>query len=241
MGRMALLAMALLACAGERHAELIGSFSGSGVEVVLDQVDGELFYAEVRLGTEVYNRSAQYQDGVLVGSLDDFGQMPFTIRPRSDEGGVALELGGQTIHLARPGTNADLSGAGIAPGSGSRDDETGVSPQSGDRDPRLVGAWSRQEMISTPQGSIATQIFLTIDANGSFVESMGDTLGGGVGWNGQITGADGGQSAEWRTQDGVFLVRQTGTPWVPLARYVLEPGRLMFVYGDGSRHLWYRR
>ncbi len=180
----------------------------------------------------------------MSGSLDDFGQYPFSIRAQPGDAELELTVGGRTYRLRRAGGGLGPEQAGRIAGSGLADEQTGkptVTP-SGAGDARLVGSYSRQEMTSTSAGSIATQMFLEIRPDGTFSEAMGDTLGGGMDWSGQVGGGGGAQTAEWTTQNDLFLIRPLGTAqWVPLARYVLEPGRLMFVYSDGSRHLWYRR
>ncbi len=245
---LVVLALALLSCGTGERPEYVGDFEGNGAVAFLDQMDDELFYLNLQLEGQVYTAGAEYSDGVLTGSLDDFGQLPFSIEAQAGGEELVLTAAGQTYRLRRIG---DLP-AGDSTTERIASSEPGEALQSqsptppaagaaGNRDSRLVGSYSRQEIVSTPQGSIATQMFLEIRADGTFSEVMGDTLGGGMDWSGQVGGAGGAQTAEWSTQNGVFLVKMPGmTQWVPLARYVLQPGRLMFVYNDGSQHLWYR-
>lgn len=238
---LVVVALTFAACGTDERPEYVGQFAGDGAVVFLDQVDDELFYVNLELGGSAFGVSADYVDGSLSGSLDDFGQHPFSIAAQPG-GGIELTVGGQSYRLRRAGEGGAQVEVGIADSETAEGLSGGQAAGAGAAgDPRLVGSYSRQEMISTPNGVIATQIFLEIRSNGTFSEAMGETLGGGMEWSGQL-GGGGVQTAEWTAQNGVFLVRPPGTgQWVPLARYVLEPGRLMFVYDDGSRHLWYRR
>ena len=241
---MTAVALALPSCGTKERPEYIGEFAGDGAIAFLDQIDDELFYLNLQLEARVYGINAVYGDGTLSGSLDDFGQLPFSISPQAGGGELVLTVGGRTYRLRRRG---DGSAADSTAGSttGSEPPDSGTAPPatsaSDDRDPRLVGSYSRQEMISTPEGGITTQMFLEIRADGTFSELLGDTVAGGAYLSGQVGDGTGAETAEWTTSGGVLLVRPVGgAQWVPLARYVLEPGVLMLVYDDGSRHLWYR-
>lgn len=237
--------LALPSCGTKERPEYIGEFAGDSAIAFLDQVDDKLFYLSLQLEGQVYTTGAEYSDGTLSGSLDDFGQLPFSIEAQTGGKDLLITVRDRTYRLRRTGddsTTESIVGFDLTeelPGDRAAAPSASAS---GDRDSRLVGSYSRQEIVSTPQGSIATQMFLEIRADGTFSEALGNTVGGGGDWSGQVGGGQVTQTAEWSTQDGLFLVKMQGmAQWVPLARYVLEPGRLMFVYDDGSRHLWYRR
>lgn len=239
LGAIALIALTWSACSDTPREELIGDFSGSGIEVLLDQIDDELFYAEILVGTETFQTNATFDGGRLNGALGAIGQDPFTIAagPGADE--IVYSIGGQSFRLTRPGSARNEARAPeTAPTPGP---QSAPETPATDRDPRLVGLWARQEMMSGSQGSIVTQIFLQISPDGAFVEQMGGTLGGGSDWSMQIGDSGAGERGEWRTAGGVLMLRLPESGWVPLARYVFEPDRLLLIYGDQSQHLWFRQ
>lgn len=240
---LALLAAVLAACGTQERPEYVGQFAGDGAVVFLDQIDDELFYLNLELEGRTYGVGADYAEGSLSGHLDDFGQHPFSIKAQPEGTGIELSTSGRTFRMLRadgaPGPEQGGQTANSEPSTGSAGSST-ATPDAA-RDQRLAGSYSRQEMTTTPAGSIATQMFLEIRPDGLFSEAMGDTLGGGMDWSGQAGGGSV-ETAEWTTQSGIFLVRPLGTQqWVPLARYTIQPGRLMFFYNDGSQQLWYRR
>ena len=111
-----------------------------------------------------------------------------------------------------------------------------------ERDPRLVGQWSHQEVMSGGGVSVATQLLLRINPDGTYASGDVRTLGGGANWSGD-TGRSGDVSrGTWRTQGGIVYVKDRGVgPWTPYARYTVQGGSLMFTFGDGSTQLWRRQ
>ena len=111
-----------------------------------------------------------------------------------------------------------------------------------ERDPGLVGVWSHQEVMSGGGVSVATQLLLRINADGTYVSGDARTVGGGANWSGD-TGRSGAVSTgTWRTQGGIVYVKDGGvSPWTPYARYTVQGSSLLFTFGDGSTQLWQRQ
>jgi len=109
-----------------------------------------------------------------------------------------------------------------------------------ERDPNLVGAWERQDNISSGDAFMSTKLSLLICEDGSFIHSVGDAVGGGGGWHGESNGAPDSSRGRWRTDNGIVYTA-AGAGWQPHARYYLEAGKLMFTFDDGKREVWYRR
>jgi hypothetical protein len=108
-------------------------------------------------------------------------------------------------------------------------------------DPRLVGIWATQVLMNTPGGNMATQLFMEIRADGTLVD-MGSRSMGGLPGIGMETGAEGGgETVAWRTQGNVLQVSYAGSQWAPLAQFEVSGNRLLLVYYDGDRKLWYRQ
>ncbi|RMF59347.1 MAG: hypothetical protein D6748_06600 [Calditrichaeota bacterium] len=109
----------------------------------------------------------------------------------------------------------------------------------GDR--RLIGVWAKQEIISSGGATVASQVFLYINSDGTFRYGDARTMAGGANWSGSVGGSET-TSGRWRSKNGVFQVMLDGTSqWIPLAKYYLQPGKLLFNGFDGSRELWYRQ
>jgi hypothetical protein len=79
---------------------------------------------------------------------------------------------------------------------------------------------------------------LLICADGSFVKSTGDSVGGGAGWSAENRGTDS-TRGRWRTQQGVIYI-QNGAGWEAYARYYVEVSKLMLTFSNGQREIWYR-
>lgn len=104
----------------------------------------------------------------------------------------------------------------------------------------LVGVWSTQVIMNSPGGSVATQLFMEIRADGTIHDLGARSLGGGPDWSGDTGLLGAGESARWRTEGDVLQISYRESPWVPLARYRLEGTRLGLSWYDGTHSVWYR-
>jgi hypothetical protein len=107
--------------------------------------------------------------------------------------------------------------------------------------PGLVGVWSTQVIMNSPEGSVATQLFMEIRADGTIHDLGARSLGGGPDWSGDTGLLGAGESARWRTEGDVLQISYQESPWVPLARYHLEDTRLGLSWYDGTHSVWHRQ
>lgn len=142
--------------------------------------------------------------------------------PRSDRAAV--------FYAQRPGPADPSTGSARAP-----------DPPVAGRDPALVGVWATQVVTSTPGGSMATQLLMEIRADGTLVDLGSRSVGGIPGVGGDTGLQGGGDVAAWQTEGNVLQVSYGGSAWVPLARYDVSGNRVLLVYYDGDRKVWYRR
>ena len=104
----------------------------------------------------------------------------------------------------------------------------------------LVGVWSTQVVMNSPEGSIATQMFMEIRADGTLHDLGSRSVAGGSDWGGDTGLFGAGESANWRSDGEVLEISYRGSPWVPLARYEIRPHQLYLRWHDGGTALWHR-
>lgn len=109
------------------------------------------------------------------------------------------------------------------------------------RDLRLVGTWSTQVMVNTPQGNMATQILMEIRADGQLIDLGSRFMGSGSGVEMDSGLEGGGEIMAWRTHAGILELSSVASPWVALARYELTAEGLYLRYYDGDQKIWYRQ
>lgn len=108
-------------------------------------------------------------------------------------------------------------------------------------DPRLVGVWSTQVVMNDPSGSIATELWMELTAEG-VMRDLGSRAMGTVGIGSFDASGGGGEAAQWRTEGDVIQIRSGASPWVPFARFEFSDGRLVLRYlQDGSIQIWSKR
>lgn len=117
----------------------------------------------------------------------------------------------------------------------------GPPHDSGSAAPALVGVWSTQVIMNSPEGSIATQLLMELRADGTLVDLGSRSVAGGEDWSGNTGLLGAGESAKWRTDGDVLEISDQGSPWVPLARYALEGNRLGLAWYDGTYSVWHRQ
>ena len=144
------------------------------------------------------------------------------VTPYDDAGTPRLDLA--TLYVARRGAA-----------------DSDPTPQDGVHDPRLIGVWSTQVMMSTPQGSMATQLLMEFRADGTLVDLGSRSMGSIPGVDMDTGMSGGGETAAWRSSGDILEVRTAASPWVQLARFEISGDRLQLVYYDGDRKLWHRQ
>jgi hypothetical protein len=95
--------------------------------------------------------------------------------------------------------------------------------------------------MNTPNGGMATQLFLELRADGLLIDHGARSMGGFPDASLDTGLGGGGETAAWRTQGNVLHVSYAGSPWVPLAQFEVSGNRLLLVYYDGDQKLWYRQ
>lgn len=115
------------------------------------------------------------------------------------------------------------------------------SPGPALRDARLAGVWATQVIVHTPNGSMTTQLFMELRADGTLIDLGSRSMGGFPNATLDTGLGGGGETAVWRTQGNVLLVSYAGSPWVSLAQFEVSGNRLLLAYYDGDRKLWYRQ
>ena len=139
------------------------------------------------------------------------------------------------VQVAEQAGPPSCSGSVAAAGAG------GSQPV--ERDASLVGSWSRVESISSSGGvgyaAMSTRMSLLICQEGTYVRTVGDTVGGGAGWSAESRGSDS-TRGRWRTEGGMILIQSSFGGWEPYARYYVEGGSLMLTFDNGQREVWHR-
>ncbi|GAC1034644.1 hypothetical protein thsps21_54730 [Pseudomonas sp. No.21] len=113
----------------------------------------------------------------------------------------------------------------------------------GDLDPALVGNWVHEKIINSGGGSgfasFNTVMTLRLGADGS-VAQWARSTGGGGDWSYDSPG-ELQYSGQWRSDNGVLLVRQQGAAdFQPAARYRFSDPYLV-TEGTGGKMIWQRR
>lgn len=181
-------------------------------------------------------------EGVMTGGgatglfwlyLDDDDEYGLIVTPLD---AVGTPLPDQAAHYAVERTGAEVLGA--APDA--RPSTPGGTP--GASGHPIIGRWATQVVMSSPAGSIATQMFMEFRPDGTMVD-LGSRAMGGFGDASLGTGLEGGgDRGAWRVGGELLYVSYQGSAWVPFARYQVDAARLALVYiQDGSTQIWYRQ
>ena len=108
-------------------------------------------------------------------------------------------------------------------------------------DMRLQGVWAKQEIMSSGDASIANQVFLYLNPDGTFRYGDARTVGGGATWSGNSAGGEA-TFGKWRTQNNLLHVMLNGSnQWQLFARFYIENNKLLLTGIDGTREIWYRQ
>ena len=180
---------------------------------------------------------AYHQPGEYTIVVDEL-RMPVAVHDEDQRLDIDLSRAdGQMNYLRGAVEDAvrDMGPPTCAPETGERRREEDTA----ERDPALVGSWSRTDAISSGDASMATRLALLICADGSYVRTVGETVGGGAGWSAESGGSES-TRGRWRSEGGVIYIRSTMGGWEPYARYYVEGARLMLTFEDGQREVWSR-
>ncbi len=153
------------------------------------------------------------------------GQMNYAAGAAQNMGPANCSGGGAPQpNAAQPGPGGPMGGA--------------AGGQAEERDQSLAGSWSRTDTLSSGDSSLSTKLSLLICADGSYVSTTGDQVGGGAGWGGENRGSDA-IRGRWRTQARILYVN-SGRGWETYARYYVEGAKMMLTFESGQKEIWYR-
>ena len=131
---------------------------------------------------------------------------------------------------------------GAAPGGDPPAPGAGPPVQGAGGDARLVGVWVSQDLITSGSASMASDLFLVFDADGSYAYGKGRAVAGGSNWSYE-GGGGATERGRWRAEEGaLYLAAQSGE-WKRVGRYgMTDDGQTMrIIYEAGGRRLWQRR
>lgn len=243
MARLLCLLPALYCCsllAGELDGRYQANLDGQPTELVLRQ-DGQAVSGQyVENGSLRLDLKGSFDGQVLRAeiSVPQSGQVVATLAARYADAQLATRIAardprnGQVLERQALFLRADQANAQAQPQS------TG-----GGLDPALVGNWVHEKIINSSGGtgfaSFNTVMTLRLGADGS-VAQWTRSAGGGGDWSydspGQLQ-----YSGQWRSDNGVLLVRQQGAAdYQPAARYRFSDPYLV-TEGTGGKMIWQRR
>ena len=241
-----------LALATAQAAE--GSFSGTFTGQVgntqavvdLDRDDDEI-YGEILADGYLYLLIAtKVGQGMAQGEVYDpqtDSTMPAEITQQGDQLSITLMANGQPVafQFTRGTTAPSTAAPSTAAPSGAASPEPAAAVPEGGRDGALVGVWSYQDVMTGGGMSVATVLYMQVGADGRYRYGDARTMASGADFGGD-TGTGGATTGAWRTENNVIYVQQDGAAqWTPYARYEVSGNRLLLMFNDGSRQLWYRQ
>lgn len=106
-------------------------------------------------------------------------------------------------------------------------------------DKSLLGIWAREEILTSPENAISTQVVIELDSKGNYSLVGAINLKGAkdTGYSGDTT------KGKWRTHNGTFHILVSGSKyWKPYARYKIDgPDEMTFTLEDGERLNWVKQ
>ncbi|NIP37658.1 MAG: hypothetical protein GWO07_07205 [Candidatus Dadabacteria bacterium] len=107
-----------------------------------------------------------------------------------------------------------------------------------DLDPGLIGTWAREEILTSADNAISTQVAIELGSGGSYklLGSISLKDAKDTGYSGDTT------KGKWRTHNGTFYILVSGSKyWKPYAKYIIEDkDHMTFAVEDGERQNWVR-
>lgn len=228
--------------AREEAGRLLGVFAGNGgvgfsFEAVIDGMRAEGVVSDPESGGQLPMRAERGEDGIrmVIYSMADSGEYV----PVMDlsfarlESGEAVGTGALSATGDPDRAGQDGTGQGASAGRGGTDEPLML-------DSNLVGTWRHSQSSSDPSFgfSMVVQYTLRISPDGTYVQTSSSAGGGSgvtVGGGGEQVSAQG----RWQTRDKVLWLDE-GAGWRPFARYLVDSGNMMFIFGDDARQLWER-
>lgn len=210
--------------------------------VLFDEEDGEPYLEGTVEGPDFFGEFE-------LSLLEDDGLYVMLVTPQDESGTPRLDQVA-SIRLHRTGDVPDgfgptMDAAGMTSSNRAHADAgsrratelpTDAASHSG-----LVGVWSTQVNMVSEVGSIATELVMEFRADGVLIDhgsrSMASFPDAGL----DTGSTQRGEAAYWRTRDDILEVSYDGSQWAQLARFGVDATRLLLVYYDGDRKLWYRR
>ncbi len=106
-------------------------------------------------------------------------------------------------------------------------------------DKDLIGTWAREEILSSSDNAISTQVVIELDSKGNYSLLGAVNLKGAkdTGYSGDTT------KGKWRTHNGTFHILVSGSKyWKPYARYTVDgQDEMTFILEDGERLNWVKQ
>jgi hypothetical protein len=231
---------------GPFWGQLAGQTLTGRFEAVEGGVQGELRDPNGYLYQILVQTSAQFGAGVLLDPQTG-AQMMVQMELRGDSLGLVIQptqpdgSAGTPMEIlllrGTPPANATVTSPQASP-QGRRGETPGSGSNGAGGDPRLVGTWRYTDSYVSGDFSMTTSYNFGLSADGQFVYGSGGVAGGGdagsLGSGGGIT-----NQGLWRGENGVLYLDE-GAGWQPYARYLVDQGQMMLIFGDDSRQLWER-
>jgi hypothetical protein len=129
----------------------------------------------------------------------------------------------------------------MKPGQAALSDSS--TPGAGAGDARLVGNWVFQDLVVSGNASFASEEYLALRADGTYLYGTGRAVAGGGNWS--WDGGNGGdeERGRWRAADGVLYALGQNGEWARVGAYrMTEDGTAMRItYDGGGKKLWSRQ
>ncbi|RYY54712.1 MAG: hypothetical protein EOO09_13280 [Chitinophagaceae bacterium] len=230
-----------LSCDSVAQPAFKGKFSGEqpGIISSADLVqDGTNLSGTVTINGKKAAVSGTVQDSSITGTLDDEetdkvyaytgyiekGELHFSI--------TFPELNNQVIELVMK------QGAAVASGPGTK-----ISNPNASRDVRLIGLWRYTEVLSSGSGSnygsLATDYFMELKADGTLLSWTGKSAGGAGGQGVSSEGNANVSKGEWYTEAKVLVMVDPAKGEKASVQFMADANRIMFVNGNNKR-VWQR-
>lgn len=220
-----------------------GILVGTPVKFSITQ-QGNQVSGQLSSQSDVSNFTATANGNSAQGRLEDPDGIGGDVKLVRDGESLNMELTlkneltgeSQTMNISFKPTG----GGSTASSQSSSTAQSGSSDSSGERDPRLVGNWIHTDAAGSGGFSYAIDTHLTLGEDGSY--RYGDSkMGAGDASFSSVNESSDAEVGVWRTENKVVYVKLTGqNEWIPLARYAVADGSMMFTYNNGSKRIWNR-
>lgn len=223
--------------AGELDGRYQANLDGQPTELVLRQ-DGQVVQGQyVENGSLQLDLAGSFDGQVLRAqiSVPQSGQVVATLAARYADAQLNTRIAARD-----PRNGQVLERQALFQRAGQA---TAPAQAGGGLDPALVGDWVHEKIINSGGGtgfaSFNTVMTLRLGADGS-VAQWTRSAGGGGDWSYDSPG-ELQYSGQWRSDNGVLLVRQQGAAdYQPAARYRFSDPYLV-TEGTGGKMIWQRR